>query len=88
MKELAEFGLFALVDAVFDDEYKRGHPFAHKFDLQHWRHVGIPFLAAIPNKLLAAIIEGNLAKRWATGDPELVALYGAYKGGDIETRRA
>lgn len=64
---------------MYDFEFKRGHSFAQKFDGKEWRRVGIPFLAAVPNKVLAGVIDGTLAKDWVSGDPELVALYGEWR---------
>jgi hypothetical protein len=76
--EAAKFGFLALVDTVFDFEESRGHSFASKFELSTWRRAGLPFLAAIPNKLLECIMEGTLAKDWVDGDDELTDLFGKW----------
>jgi hypothetical protein len=77
--EAAKFGLLALVDAIYDFEVNRGHTFTHQFDLQLWRRAGIQLLAAIPNKLLECLIQGNIAQEWVRGSEELVELFGEYE---------
>jgi hypothetical protein len=77
--EALEFGYLALVDTVHDYELERHHSFTRKFELEEWRRAGVDFLAAMPNKLLDCLIQGNIAKEWASGDPELAELFGKYK---------
>jgi len=77
--EALEYGYLALVDTVHDYELERHHSFTRKFELQEWRRAGVDFLAAMPNKLLECLIQGNIAKTWACGDLELAELFGKYE---------
>jgi hypothetical protein len=57
--KLLTFGLYALVDAVYDFERHRNHPLAQSKSSAWWRRIGVPYLAAVPNAVLLGVINGE-----------------------------
>ncbi|KAI4909909.1 uncharacterized protein J4E92_010525 [Alternaria infectoria] len=73
---LVSYGYTALVDAVFNYEFKRRHPKTNDGP-DTWRRACVPILASLPDGVLQGIIDGDLAKKYRQGDADLVELYGS-----------
>jgi hypothetical protein len=69
-----------VMDTIYDYENSRAHSLVQSWGREKCREVGIPFLAAIPDRILQCIIQGTLASGHASGDLDLIKLYGEPAG--------
>jgi hypothetical protein len=71
---LRRFGYMSVIDIAFQESRKAGHSFKtyHGLsDVAEWRVQGACLLADVPIRILQTLLDGNLANKVATRDPEL-----------------